>query len=150
METVTQTTPYQLQFEEFFNTKYRAKIEKLASLFPDEKALLIDYALLEEYDTDLADELIDNPYPIIKAAQEALSQLKLVNSQGEDVKLNVRFVNMPKDGRVMIRDIDSTHIGQFISIDGLVTTVTESRPKLGEEGMVSGLRPGPSLRRITG
>ena len=130
METVTQTTPYQIQFEEFFNTKYRAEIEKLASLFPDEKSLLIDYALLEEYDTDLADELIDNPYPIMKAAQEALSQLKLVNSQGGDVKLNVRFVNMPKDGKVMIRDIDSTHIGQFISIDGLVTTVTESRPKL--------------------
>ena len=130
METITQTTPYQTQFEEFFNTKYRSELERLASVYPDEKSIAIDYKTLEEYDTDLADELIQNPYAIIKAAQDAISQMNFVNPQGEAVRLNVRFVNFPADSKTLIRNINSRHIGKFISVDGVVTTVTESRPKI--------------------
>ncbi len=130
METITQSSPYQTQFEEFLNTKYRSELERLASVYPDEKSIAIGYNVLEEYDTDLADELIQNPYPIIKAAQDAISQANFVNPRGEKVRLNVRFVGFPEDSKTLIRSVDSAHIGKFLSVDGVVTTVTESRPKV--------------------
>jgi len=130
METITQTTPYVIQFEEFFNSRYRSVLERLAAFYPDDKSIEVDYKKLEEFDTDLADELIQNPYIVIKAAQEAVSQLGLMNPQGEKVKLNMRFVNLPADSKVLLRNITSEHIDQFMSIDGLVTTVSESRPKI--------------------
>jgi replicative DNA helicase Mcm len=130
METITQIPPYASEFEEFFNARYKSELERLASVYPEEKSLALDYTVLEEFDANLADELIKNPYPIIKAAQEAISQLNLLNSQGEIVRLNVRFVNLPEDSKVLIRNISSMHIGKFLSVDGVVTTVTESRPKI--------------------
>jgi len=130
METITQSSPYQTQFEEFLNTKYKSELERLASVYPDEKSIAIGYKVLEEYDTDLADELIQNPYPIIKAAQDAISQMNFVNPRGEKVKLNIRFVDFPEDSKTLIRSVDSAHIGKFLSVDGVVTTVTESRPKI--------------------
>jgi replicative DNA helicase Mcm len=130
METITQSSPYQTQFEEFLNAKYRYEMERLASVYPDEKSIAIDYKVLEEYDTDLADELIQNPYPIIKAAQDAVSQMNFLNPKGEKVRLNIRFVGFPEDGKTLVRNVDSAHIGKFLSMDGVVTTVTESRPKI--------------------
>ena len=130
METITQSSPYQTQFEEFLNAKYRFEMERLASVYPDEKSVAIDYKVLEEYDTDLADELIQNPYPIIKAAQDAVSQMNFLNPKGEKVRLNIRFVGFPEDGKTLVRNVDSAHIGKFLSMDGVVTTVTESRPKI--------------------
>ena len=130
METITQTSPYIVQFEEFFNSKYRSELEKLSSLYPDKCSIEVDYGVLEKYDIDLADELVQNPYTIIKAAQDAISQLGLINPLGEKVKPNVRFINLPDDDKVLIRNINSTHIDQFLSIAGLVTTVSESRPKI--------------------
>jgi replicative DNA helicase Mcm len=130
METITQSSPYQTQFEEFLNAKYRSEMERLASVYPDEKSISIDYKVLEEYDTDLADELIQNPYPIAKAAQDAISQMNFLNPKGEKVRLNIRFVGFPEDGKTLVRNVDSEHIGKFLSMDGVVTTVTESRPKI--------------------
>jgi len=105
-------------------------MERLASVYPDEKSISIDYKVLEEYDTDLADELIQNPYPIAKAAQDAISQMNFLNPKGEKVRLNIRFVGFPEDGKTLVRNVDSEHIGKFLSMDGVVTTVTESRPKI--------------------
>jgi len=130
METITQTSPYEAEFEEFFNAKYKSDLERLASLFPDEKSLAVDYKVLEAYDINLADELIKNPYVIIKAARDAISQLNLINPRGEKILLNARFVGVPEDGKTMIRNIDSRKIGNFLSMDGIVTTITESRPKI--------------------
>jgi replicative DNA helicase Mcm len=130
METITETSPYMIQFEEFFNSKYRSELERLASIYPDEKSLIVDYRQLEEFDTDLADELIQNPYVVIEAAENAIAQLNLTNPREQKVKLNVRFTNFSADNKTLLRSIDSEHIGRFLSVDGVVTAITESRPKI--------------------
>jgi replicative DNA helicase Mcm len=94
------------------------------------KSLEIDYKLLEEYDTELADELIEKPYQIIDAASDAVKAIGLINSAGDQVAPYVRFFNLPADKNVVIRDLASRHLSRFISVEGVVTKITEVKPKL--------------------
>jgi len=46
------------KFEEFFEAKYRDRIEKLALEYPEKRSLEVDFRDLERYDYELADELV--------------------------------------------------------------------------------------------
>lgn len=127
METIT--VPYVSKFEEFFNMNYRGKLEKLAEMYPKEKSINVDYKLLEAYDTDLADELIENPYAVIQAAKDSIIALGLFTAEEKFMPL-VRFFNMPSEHDILIRNLTSERLNKFLSIDGLVTKITDPRPRL--------------------
>ncbi|MFH0987093.1 MAG: hypothetical protein V1911_03555, partial [Candidatus Micrarchaeota archaeon] len=89
------TTAYTQKFEEFFSTVYKNELDKIAEHFPEKKTLEIEYGKLEQFDTDLADELITKPYSIIEAAESAIKSLNLVNASETPVEPHVRFVRLP-------------------------------------------------------
>lgn len=125
----TITIPYVSKFEEFFSIHYKSELEKIAEFYPKKRSLEIDYKVLETYDTDLADELIEKPYAILQAARDAIVEMKALTEK-EEFKPNVRFFNLPSDNNFLVRNINSDHLNKFIAVDGIITKITEVRPKL--------------------
>ena len=76
-----------------------------------------------EFDHELADELLENPEETIKAIEIALSEI-------EDIKLKIRFNNLPNDQKIMIKDIRSKHIGKLLLIEGVVRQKSDVRPQV--------------------
>src|SRR3989338_2175850 len=121
---------YVAKFEQFFNSYYKQKIERLAEVYPEQQSLLIDYPTLERYEPEVADELREKPYVILESAEEALKSLGLVNSAGVEITPRTRIVNMPQDANVPVKHITSHVINKFIGVEGVATKVTDVKPRL--------------------
>ncbi len=124
------TSTYLNKFEEFFNAKCKDRLEKLAEFYPEKRSFEVDYKELEEFDIDLADELINKPYEIISAAEEAIEKMHIVNLNGKVIRPHVRFLNLPSENTVLVKNLNSSLINKFISVEGVVTKITEVKPKL--------------------
>ncbi len=114
----------------FFTRYYEKQILKLASDYPEVNNIDVDYAALQNFDIALADALLEEPTPLLRAAHDALLEYDLPIECKLDVE--VRIVNVPD--KIKIRDLRSNHVGKLISIEGIVRKATEVRPKLTEAG----------------
>lgn len=121
---------YVQNFENFFSTKCKRELEKLAEFYPEERSFDLDYKLLEEHDTELADELVQKPFTIVSSAEEAIKQMNILNSKGEPIAPHVRFFNLPSDHNIIVRNLNASHINKFVAVDGVVTKISDVRPKL--------------------
>ncbi|HKZ45489.1 MAG TPA: minichromosome maintenance protein MCM, partial [archaeon] len=92
------------------------------------KSVLIDFSVLDEFDTEISDYFLENPDEVLQAAEEAVRQIDL---PGEP-KLKVRIFNLPESREIRIRNLRAEHIGKFISIDGIVKRSSEIRPEVSE------------------
>jgi replicative DNA helicase Mcm len=115
------------KWEEFIRSRYWDDLLKLAESYPSTRSLIVDFADLDRYDTEFADDLLENPDVMLDAAHSALQEIVLP----VDVDLSgahVRIVNLPQ--HLKTRDLRSDHIGKLIAIEGQVRTATEVRPKI--------------------
>ncbi|MBI2135000.1 minichromosome maintenance protein MCM [Candidatus Woesearchaeota archaeon] len=112
------------RFHEFLESYYYGAI--LENLRKDLKFVAVDFAELSKFDLDLANELLEDPEDTIKAAEIALEQFDL-----EDIKgAKVRFSNLPKNQRILVRNIRSKHIGKFMEVEGIVRQKSDVRPQV--------------------
>lgn len=84
----------------------------------------IDYCMLDKFDPEITDFASENPDRALELFSKALGMIQIA----EDVKLNIRFSNIPESKRVRIRDIRSAHIGRLIAIEGLIRQASDVRP----------------------
>jgi len=117
------------RWERLFQDYFKEEIESVASLYPNKKSLLLDYWEIDVHDSELGELLLEKPYYVLKAGEEAL---KNVDTIAGTPPLHLRIRNLPESRKIEIRDLRSIHLGKFISVDGLVKKVTEVRPKLVE------------------
>ena len=112
------------RFHEFLESYYYEDI--LENLRKDLKFVVVDFAELSKFDIDLANELLENPEDTIKAAEIALEQFDLEEIKGA----KVRFSNLPKNQRILVRNIRSKHIGQLMEVEGIVRQKSDVRPQV--------------------
>ncbi|WP_255194880.1 LAGLIDADG family homing endonuclease [Halorarius litoreus] len=116
------------RFEEFYRNYYRNEIGELAQKYPGEqKSLLVDYDDLYRFDPDIADDFVAQPGQMQDYAEEALRLYDLP----VDVKLgqaHVRVHNLTD--ATGIREIRADHVGNLISVQGIVRKATDVRPKI--------------------
>ena len=113
------------RFREFLEAHYEKEIHRLAQLTA--LSLLVDFKLLSEFDVELAEELLHDPYELIKAAEIALEQFDLP----EDSRLRlIRFNHLPESQKIRVSDIRSKHLGIFLAIEGIVRQASEVRPQV--------------------
>ncbi|MBI2208028.1 minichromosome maintenance protein MCM [Candidatus Woesearchaeota archaeon] len=112
------------RFHEFLESYYYAEI--IENLRKDLKFVVVDFAELSKFDLDLANELLENPEDTIKAAEIALQQFDLEEINGA----KVRFSNLPKNQRIMVRNIRSKHIGKLMEVEGIVRQKSDVRPQV--------------------
>ncbi len=121
------------QFQEFFESICKRDIEYLASNYPTERSLMVDYKKLEDFDLPLAEKILDNPNLLLEAANIAIKKMDVgildseVETRFEPI---VRFFNLPKEYRIEIRDIGAESISKLISVEGTIRIITERLEKL--------------------
>ena len=115
------------RWERFFQEYCKDEIESAALLYPEKKSFVMDYWDIDRYDSELGEQLLEKPYLILYAAEQALKGMDVAL---ETPPLHFRVKNIPDANKVEIRDLRAAHLGKFISINGLVKKVTEVRPKL--------------------
>ncbi len=117
------------KFEEFFRLVYWDEIQKLGAKYPKERGLVVDFRKLEEYDYQLADELLDNPDLYMEAMEAALARIEIPGLE-EEFRPYVHISNIPQDRVLLIREITSDYIGKVVGVEGVVRKATVVEPKL--------------------
>ncbi len=112
---------------EFYNAYYAEQIDEMYIKYPKERSIPIDIKDLERFDTELAEELINNPDSMIQAANAALLKLNPAPSAPEPVY--ARFfgldLTMP-----LIQEVGSEYIGKLLTLDSLVVKRSEITPRV--------------------
>jgi replicative DNA helicase Mcm len=107
--------------KEFFET-YKQEIGKFAK--EGKKSVFISFHDLASFSHDLTERLIYQPEETIVILETALEETGLMNN------VHVRVIDMPKSQEVKIREIRAKHIGQLISVEGIVRQASEVRPQV--------------------
>jgi len=116
------------RFDEFFDRYYRSAIEDLIIAFPEKRSLKVDVVDLAKFDPELANELIERPDSILKAANESLSEKLKVRDQNTIFEPHVRFFNQ-NINTPLVMNVGSTYIGKLIMLDSLIIKRSEISPK---------------------
>jgi len=125
-------SPYVGKFLEFFEANYKKEIERLVETYPDKRSLDTDFKLLEQFDIELADALLDGPDVLLEAAQQAIEQIEIPALEIEKFSPHVRFFNLPKEHEPLVRAIGANQLGKLIAVEGVVRQITTVMPKLKE------------------
>ncbi|MBN1386456.1 minichromosome maintenance protein MCM [Candidatus Woesearchaeota archaeon] len=113
------------KFEEFLEQNYLAKL--LENARKGLNSLTIDFGELSKFDPELADELLDYPEDVIKAAEIAVMNFDLPE---EIKKFRIRVSNLSSAQDIMIKDIRSKHINKVFKIIGVVRQKSDVRPQV--------------------
>src|SRR5574340_1267117 len=114
-------------WDDFFKLYYWDNILDLAREYPIEKSLVIQFNDIYNFNSDLANELLNTPDVVLEHANSALRNVILPVEISLD-EANVRIANTPE--KIRRRDIRQEHVGKLITIDGIVQRITEVIPKI--------------------
>jgi len=112
------------KFKEFIEKDYLGILSD--NIRKDKKFLAIDFNELSKFDIELADLLLEQPEDTIKAAELAIEQFDLENSDGT----KVRFSNLPESQYIFIRNIRSKHLNKLFQMEGIVRQKSDVRPQV--------------------
>ncbi|NOQ48734.1 MAG: AAA family ATPase, partial [Methanococcoides sp.] len=115
------------KFRDFLKRYYWDEILLLANEYPELRSIVVDFPDLEQFDADLAYELLEHPDDVIPYAEQALREIDIPIEKDLD-EAHVQFIKVPN--RVAIRELRSKHLLKFISIEGMIRKATEVRPKI--------------------
>jgi len=101
----------------------------VTALTENRKSISIDFSLLDKFDVELGDYLLENPEDAFSAAEEAI---KSIDTGMAENKLRVRFYGLPESRNNRIRKIRAEHLGKLIVVDGVVKSASEIRPEISE------------------
>ncbi|MFH1849606.1 MAG: minichromosome maintenance protein MCM [archaeon] len=113
------------RFEEFFESVYKSELLEISRL--GQNHLVVDFAELSKFDPKLADELLEYPDDLIRAAEVAVENFELPK---EVSKFRIRLMNLPEAQRILIRDIRSKHINKLLYTEGVVRQKSDVRPQV--------------------
>ena len=113
------------RLEEFFRQFYEKKLLSVAAA--GKKSVDVDFSLLDKFDPEMADELLNNPEEFLNTAEEAIYNIDFPEG---NLKIKPRFFNLPDRFNIRIRNLRSKHIGKFLSLDGIVRRASEVKPEV--------------------
>ena len=110
------------KFEEFFEETYSRNILKAVSR--GERSVSVNFNDLINFNSELADELLEKPEDVIEVAEKALESNDEVSG-----KMKVRFSGIPESHRLMISELRQEHLGKFLELSGLIRRKSDVRPQ---------------------
>jgi len=87
--------------------------------------LVLDFAELVKFSTDLAEEVLENPEELLKAAEIAIKEFDLPK---KIPKFAVRLRNLPESQQIKISEIRSKNLNKMIRVEGVVRQKSDVRP----------------------
>ncbi len=110
-------------FKEFIEQNYYPQL--LESARKGNSFLVLDFAELIKFNTDLAEELLESPEELLKAGELAVKEFDLPQ---KILKFNLRMRGLPESQRTYISEIRSKHLEKFIWTEGIVRQKSDVRP----------------------
>ncbi len=129
-ETEQEENPYVAKFVAFLESAYKKEIERLVQEYPEKRSINIDFKDLEEFDYELADELLDNPDNLLEAAELAAQLIEVPALDIEKFAPHLRFFNLPQDRQPLVRDVGSQYVNKLICVEGAIRQITDAMPKI--------------------
>jgi len=124
----TITTDPQQRFQDFLKQdKYRKRISQIA--ISGTTSLTVDFEDLLTADSDLAENLVENPDTYMKHADSAAYaqlQIEAPEYAAETESITVRFKGLPT--AVQLRTLGSAHIGNLAMVEGIIVRSTPVQP----------------------
>ncbi len=114
------------KFSEFLRDNYYKDLA--LAVTEGKKYLNVDFSLVDKFDPELADAILEKPEETIEWLEESVEEIDLPQKG----KLNIRFFNTPDNTKVRIRNIRAEHIGKLLCVDGIVKRASEVRPEVSE------------------
>ncbi|MDE1854946.1 MAG: minichromosome maintenance protein MCM [Candidatus Micrarchaeota archaeon] len=115
------------RFIEFYNIYYSQEISSMLLAYPQKRSVYVDIKNLEKFDSELANELINNPDAVLPSANSAL--LKLAPAPETLEKgVHARFYGLGGPTMPLIQDVGSDHIGKLLTLDSLIVKKSEIIP----------------------
>lgn len=120
-------------WEKFFDEypQYAARVKRLASLYPEERCIVIDFDDIDEFDVDFGIHLGSKPEGVLKAGVQQMKEIleplldKRVNG---DMRLHLRLENVPTFYKKNVRELRAEDLNTLVAIEGIARRVTEVRP----------------------
>jgi replicative DNA helicase Mcm len=112
------------KFQELCNSKFRNELMQVVK--DGLNYFKVSFKEISLHDIELADAIIDNPEESIRALELAIKKIDLGI---QDDNFRVRIVELPKTQKVPIRNIRVKHIDKFISVEGIIRSRTNVRPR---------------------
>ncbi|MBU0456518.1 MAG: ATP-binding protein [Nanoarchaeota archaeon] len=110
-------------FREFIENNYYPQL--LEAVRKGEIFLNLDFSQLIKFNTEITEELLENPEELLKAAEIAIKDFDLPKKVS---KFNVRLINIPESQKILISEIRSKHLNKFVWMEGVVRQKSEVRP----------------------
>jgi replicative DNA helicase Mcm len=87
--------------------------------------LVLDFSELIKFNTEITEEILENPEELLKAAELAIKEFDLPK---KITKFTVRFTKLPESQKINISEIRSKHLNKFIWSEGIVRQKSNVRP----------------------
>src|SRR3989344_928641 len=110
-------------FRDFIEQNYHPHL--LEAVRKGESFIKLDFTELLKFNTEIAEELLENPQELLKAGEIAIKEFDLPKKLN---KFNIRFINLPESQKVLISEIRSKHLNKLLWVDGIVRNKTDVRP----------------------
>ena len=111
------------KFEEFFTERYEDEVIQAEKR--GDESVVVEYKEIDRFSFELTEYLKDNPEKGIDAAEEGVLAIELLDSE-----MSIRFVNMPEEDYVLLKNLRSEHIGKFVPIEGMIKRATQVKPEV--------------------
>lgn len=110
-------------FREFIEGNYYPQL--LEAVRKGQSYLVLDFSELIKFNTELAEDILESPEDLLKAAELAVKEFDLPQKVA---KFNIRLTNLPESQKIQINEIRSKHLNKFIWSEGIVRQKSDVRP----------------------
>ncbi|MEK6954094.1 MAG: LAGLIDADG family homing endonuclease [Candidatus Micrarchaeota archaeon] len=115
-------------FEEFLREVMHDDLEHAAANYPEVRSISIDFKKLEQFNPELADELLVHPDDYVKAAEAAVELQRVPVANGKYLKAHCRFKSLPENRNIMVQDLGAEHLDRLIKVEGIISLSAEIKP----------------------
>ncbi len=113
------------KFQDFFEVNYHTEL--LERVRKGEKSISISFTKLMKFSPELADELLEQPEEVLKAAELAVTNFDFPVMVKN---FYVRLIELTPQAKILIRNIRSQHINKLLLVDGTVRQKSDVRPQV--------------------
>lgn len=112
-------------FHEFIEQNYYPQL--LEAVRKGDRSLTLDFSQLVKFNTEICEELLEQPEEVLKAAELSIKEFDLPKPL---TKFTVRIRNLPDAQKIAISSIRSKHLAKFLMVEGIVRQKSDVRPQI--------------------
>jgi len=105
----------------FFNI-YKKKIGE--AIRESDRVIFVSFNDLVSFSPEISEAILEKPEEMISSLELALDEIGLVKNP------RIRFLDLPQNSFVKVRNIRSKHLNKFIWIEGIVRQASDVRPQV--------------------